>query len=169
MFLPLPIDYATQVPLYVELTVDPPNVVDKIEYVAEEEHDWGAVITLAKDASASSLKIKWMSVTLVRGVPHDSIGSVYTKLGDPSQWLAPSAIAQSDYAPLAATARGLVSGGDSAETKMSSIIKWTSTNLSGVGDLTGLDAKTVQQLYTHLGALRVQLVRNDTSPEEKTR
>ena len=33
----------------------------------------------------------------------------------------------------------------------------------------GLDAKTVQQLYTHLGALRVQLVRNDTCPEEKTR
>jgi len=31
----------------------------------------------------------------------------------------------------------------------------------------GLDAKTVQQLYTQLGALRVQLVRNDTSPEEK--
>ena len=31
----------------------------------------------------------------------------------------------------------------------------------------GLDAKTVQQLYTHLGALRVQLVRNDSSAEEK--
>ena len=31
----------------------------------------------------------------------------------------------------------------------------------------GLDAKTVQQLYTHLGALRVQLVRSDSSAEEK--
>ena len=31
----------------------------------------------------------------------------------------------------------------------------------------GLDAKTVQQLYTHLGALRVQLVLNDQSAEEK--
>jgi DNA-binding MarR family transcriptional regulator len=31
----------------------------------------------------------------------------------------------------------------------------------------GLDPKTVQQLYTQLGALRVQLVRPDTSPEEK--
>ncbi len=31
----------------------------------------------------------------------------------------------------------------------------------------GLDAKTVQQLYTHLGALRVQLVRNDPSTEDK--
>ena len=31
----------------------------------------------------------------------------------------------------------------------------------------GLDAKTVQQLYTQLGALRVQLVQNDTSSEEK--
>ena len=31
----------------------------------------------------------------------------------------------------------------------------------------GLDPKTVQQLYTQLGALRVQLVANDTLPEEK--
>jgi len=31
----------------------------------------------------------------------------------------------------------------------------------------GLDAKTVQQLYGQLGALRVQLVRNDQSAEEK--
>jgi DNA-binding MarR family transcriptional regulator len=32
----------------------------------------------------------------------------------------------------------------------------------------GLDAKTVQQLYGQLGALRVQLVRNDQSAEEKS-
>ena len=31
----------------------------------------------------------------------------------------------------------------------------------------GLDPKTTQQLYTQLGALRVQLVRNDPSAEEK--
>jgi DNA-binding MarR family transcriptional regulator len=31
----------------------------------------------------------------------------------------------------------------------------------------GLDAKTVQQLYTHLGALRVHMVRNDASSEDK--
>ena len=31
----------------------------------------------------------------------------------------------------------------------------------------GLDTKAVQQLYTHLGALRVQLVRNDSAAEEK--
>ena len=31
----------------------------------------------------------------------------------------------------------------------------------------GLDVKTVQQLYTQLGALRVQMVRNDQSAEEK--
>jgi DNA-binding MarR family transcriptional regulator len=30
----------------------------------------------------------------------------------------------------------------------------------------GLDTKTVQQLYTQLGALRVQMVRNDTRNEE---
>ena len=31
----------------------------------------------------------------------------------------------------------------------------------------GLDTKAVQQLYTHLGALRVQLVRHDSSAEER--
>jgi hypothetical protein len=31
----------------------------------------------------------------------------------------------------------------------------------------GLDARTVQQLHTHLGALRVQLVRHDQPAEEK--
>ena len=31
----------------------------------------------------------------------------------------------------------------------------------------GVDAKAVQQLYTHLGALRVHLVRNDASTEDK--
>lgn len=31
----------------------------------------------------------------------------------------------------------------------------------------GLDAKTVAQLYTHLGALRVQLVRNDPAAQDK--
>ena len=32
----------------------------------------------------------------------------------------------------------------------------------------GLDAKTVQQLYTHLGALRVHLVRSDPPAEDKS-
>jgi len=32
----------------------------------------------------------------------------------------------------------------------------------------GLDAKTVQQLYAQLGTLRVQMVRNDQSAEDKT-
>ena len=31
----------------------------------------------------------------------------------------------------------------------------------------GLDAKAVHQLHTHLGALRVQLLQNDSSAEEK--
>lgn len=31
----------------------------------------------------------------------------------------------------------------------------------------GIDAKTVQQLYSNLGALRVQMVRNETSAEDK--
>ncbi len=31
----------------------------------------------------------------------------------------------------------------------------------------GLDAKAVQQLYTHLGALRVHLMRHDSSAEDK--
>ena len=31
----------------------------------------------------------------------------------------------------------------------------------------GLDAKTVAQLYTHLGALRVQLVRTDSAAQDK--
>ena len=31
----------------------------------------------------------------------------------------------------------------------------------------GLDAKAVQQLYTHLGALRVHLMRNDQTAEDK--
>jgi DNA-binding MarR family transcriptional regulator len=31
----------------------------------------------------------------------------------------------------------------------------------------GLDPRTVQQLYAHLGALRVQLVRHDHAPEER--
>ena len=32
----------------------------------------------------------------------------------------------------------------------------------------GLDAKTIEQLYTQLGALRVHLVRNDGAEQEKT-
>src|SRR5262249_19729975 len=47
LFTPLPLDYASQVPLYVELKVEPASAVSSIEYVAENEHDWGAIVHFA--------------------------------------------------------------------------------------------------------------------------
>jgi hypothetical protein len=143
LFTPLPLDYASQVPLYVELTVEPASAVASIEYVAENEHDWGAIVHFAPGASAPTLRLVWDSVVLVRATPHAEIPQVYTKVADPTQWTQPSAIAESDYAPLVTTAQGLAPADASAEDKMKAVIAWTSSHIGGNGQLTGLDAKTV--------------------------
>jgi hypothetical protein len=144
VFTPLPIDYASQVPLYLELTVDPASAVERIEYVTEAEHDWGAIIHFAAGASAANLRLEWRSVALVRFVPQAELPSVYTKLGDPAAWTQPSAIAESNYAPLVSLASGLVSASAPPADKMAAILGWTSKHLGGgTGVMAGLDAKTV--------------------------
>src|SRR5205823_3433519 len=117
------------------LTVDPPSAVSKIEYVGEDEHDWGAIVHFAPGAAVPTLRFVWDSVVLVRMTPHEELPQVFGKLGDPAQWTQPSAIAESDYAPLAATALGLAPMSVSAEDKMKAVIAWTSTNIGGSGPL----------------------------------
>ncbi|MDD5309445.1 MAG: transglutaminase domain-containing protein [Deltaproteobacteria bacterium] len=145
IWVPLPLDHATQVPLYVELTVTPSSVVDGVEYVADDEKNWGAIVHLTQQGAADPVVISWKGVVLARAISADERPASYAKLGDPAAWLAATPVADAAYPGIAETAASLASTGDPAIDRMQAVIGWTSANMTGTGQLTALDATTVYE------------------------
>ena len=55
LWVPLPIGHGIQVPLYLDLEVNPPQIVEKIEYVVEETTNFGTKITIKAEEVKSIL------------------------------------------------------------------------------------------------------------------
>jgi hypothetical protein len=141
VYTPMPMDYATQTPLYLELDVEPTTAVDHIEYTAEPEHDWGAIVHFNPTASGT-ITLAWQGVVLVRSIDDSERPVVYAADGDPSQWLPASPIADASYAGIATNAAALIGSSAAALDKMLATIKFTSGYITNLTQLTALDATT---------------------------
>jgi len=69
--------------------------------------------------------------------------TVYAAIGDPSQWLPASPIANAAYPAIATNATGLIASTAAALDKMSATIDFTSAYITNPTELTALDATTV--------------------------
>jgi hypothetical protein len=143
VYLSLPIDWASQTPLYTELVVTPPEVVDHVSYALENERNWGATITFAAGAPSDAVRVRWDAVLLERSVPSAELPEVFAAESSPDAWLAASPIADASNAGIASTAQALVTPAMTPLDRMLAVIGWTSKAMTGTGDMTGLDATTV--------------------------
>ncbi len=145
VWVPLPLDWAAQTPLDVELSVTPAGLASSIEYSADDLGNWGARVHFAADAGADQLELHWDGVMLVRDVPESERPTVFATQVDPARWTQPSPVADFGDPALAQTAASLVSAGDDAETRMSRVLEWTSSHITYgfAPGQTGLDATSV--------------------------
>ena len=142
VYTPLPIDYATQVPLYVELVVTPTDVVDHIEYIDEVENNWGAIVHFKVGASSPRVELNWKTVVFDRYIADTERPTVYAAISDPSQWLSATPVIDASY-PAIANAAATLPGHDGAPLEqMQATLDFTSTWITNPTTITGLDATT---------------------------
>ncbi|MFH0901409.1 MAG: transglutaminase domain-containing protein [Pseudomonadota bacterium] len=145
LWVPLPLDHASQVPLYVELTVTPASIVDSVAYVSHEEKNWGARIKLVADGEAERVAVSWEAVVLVHNIATKDRSTVYAALGDPTEWLAATPVADAAYPGIVETAASLGKTTDPSLERMLRVVGWTSKAMTGKGNITALDATTVYE------------------------
>jgi transglutaminase-like putative cysteine protease len=140
IYLSLPSDWASQVPLSFDLDITPRSIVQKVEYAREPEGNWGAQVTFAPTAGVADVRVRWESVALTRQIPEEELPQVFAARTPPAEWLGASAIIESTYPDIFTTAQALT--GTSPLDRMLSTIGWTSSNLTYgfAPDSVGLDA-----------------------------
>lgn len=151
VWLPLPMDHATQVPLYVELTTNSETeaIVAGVEYLVDAFGNFGALIELTQDGSLEDAALHWDAIVLTRDVNAEERPVYYAATVDPSTWNQPTALADSSHDDIAALAVGLTAGAISELDEMKAIISWTSENIEYPTDwsaVDSLDATTTLEL-----------------------
>jgi hypothetical protein len=142
MYVSLPADWASQTPLYLEMTVTPPEIVDHISYATEAEGNWGATIAFVAGAKAPAVEVRWDGVVLAQATADADLPAVFAAQLAPEQWLSSSGIIESSAPQIAAVAASLAPAGGGALATMQAVLDWTSTSISG-GFAGALDATTV--------------------------
>jgi transglutaminase-like putative cysteine protease len=127
LFVPLPIDWASQVPLDVELAVEPSSVVQRIEYVEQDAGNWGAVVHFEENASVDYLRLTWSGVVLTRDVGDAERPAVFAATDAPHRWTKATPVADASYTPFVSIAQGWQP--TTPLGKMLDVIQWTSSNI----------------------------------------
>jgi hypothetical protein len=140
VYTPLPIDFATQVPLYVELTVTPPEVVDHIEYTTEPEHDWGAKVFLR--STDRDVTLAWRAVVMTRTVSDAERPTAFAASSPPDRWLRATRIADASDPTIARVARIVGHEGESPSDRMQATLRFVTQYLHST-TVHGLSATTV--------------------------
>lgn len=129
--VPLPLDHASQVPIYFELKVDPMSVVDRIEYKTDGDQtgNWGAWVYLKKDGQADRINFYWDTVMLTWALPKTERPKIYAATDDPARWLTATTIVDSNNADIKTLAQQITANATTPLDKMQAIINWTHENL----------------------------------------
>lgn len=146
VWFPLPMNYASQVPLQLKITVEPKTVLDKIVYHKDRHSNWGAFVYLKKNKSADRVVLHWDAVVLTKNIADAERAKVYMATEPVENWLNATPLVQFDEPAIQNLANTLSSGVFSPVQKMHNIIMWTSTHIKPpANDLVGLDATTVMK------------------------
>jgi transglutaminase-like putative cysteine protease len=152
LWVPLPLDYATQTPLYVELGVEPQSLLDHVEYTVDDIGNFGARVTLTADGAASRMAVHWDGVVLTRDISDAQRPAFYAATSDPTEWTAATPVADSSYAGIARTATVLAQDAASPLDRMSAVIQWTSSHITYETDWTGFSGFDASSTYDRGGS-----------------
>jgi transglutaminase-like putative cysteine protease len=140
VWLPLPADRATQVPLYVELTVDPPELVEQIDYSVDPWDNFGTMVRFVHDDTAELVTLHWDAIVMTRDVTDEERPLFYAGPGGPQEWTAATQAVDASHEGIANTAASLTSDEPTALDKMIAILEWTSSNLDFPTDWSNIDS-----------------------------
>lgn len=138
IWMPLPLDYASQVPLWIDVKAEPSSAINSIRYTQDFVGNLGVIVSL-KDGIAEGTRVdlKWEGIVLTRVINESEYPEVYAAQIDPATWLRSTSIVQAGYTGIAQTALSITADAASDSEKMKSIISWTSKNIGpyAVGSL----------------------------------
>ncbi|MBW2276280.1 MAG: hypothetical protein JRF63_02240 [Deltaproteobacteria bacterium] len=142
VWLPLPMDHATQVPLYVEFDFDPATeaIIANVEYQVDGHGNFGALVELTQDGALDEAVLHWDAIVLTRDVDAEERPVYYAATNDPSDWSDPTAVADSSHEGIAALATALTASSTTALGKLGAIVAWTAENIEYPTDWTGIDS-----------------------------
>jgi hypothetical protein len=145
--VPLPMDAAGQVPLLVDLVVDPPALAT-VAIGVDPLGNRAATITFPAATAADHVEVDWDAVVLTRELSPAERPDAYAAdtAAEPTRWLAASPIADAALPALARVGAALRAA--DPEGTLAAVVRWTSTNVRGLGKgpvlfLPGLDATSV--------------------------
>jgi transglutaminase-like putative cysteine protease len=140
VWLPLPIDHATQVPLYVELVVDPPAIVEQVSYQLDAYRNFGAVVELVVDDTADGVSFHWEAVVVTRDVSSQERPIFYAATNDPQEWTVATPVADASHEGIAAVAAAITATSPTPLQRMEALLEWTSTNIDYPSDWSGIES-----------------------------
>lgn len=139
-WIPLPLNYATQVPLVFKISTTPLRIAKKITFKSDELGNWGASIELRQDLKeGTSVLLDWDVVVFTKGLHDDAErASLYQHPGENAEWLKSTAIVQSDIPEIKTITSQVTSENSTPLENMREILNWTSQNIKYKAH--GLDA-----------------------------
>lgn len=144
IWLPMPLDYASQVPVWIELNVEPKSAIDAVHYTQDKIGNWGAIVNLKNDvAPGTELRIFWQGIVLTRVLDESERAAVYAAPEDPNEWLNATPAVDAQYPGIKSTSLQLVKDTDSPLQKMANILDWSSRYIDNKGEIKSLDATSV--------------------------
>ncbi len=147
LWIPLPIDFATQTPLHVELIASPDGILGDLGYEVDDIGNLGAVVELTTDVEQDDVSVHWDGVVLTLNVTSAERPVFYAADADPAEWTVATPVADAAYPGIADTAAGLAEGAGTALEKMVAVINWTSANIAYATDWTGFTGFDATSTY----------------------
>jgi len=150
LWVPLPLDHGVQVPLYVELTVEPEGLVSAVEYSVDEIGNLGAILVFAPDAQQVGAVVRWDAVVLTLEQEEAALAEFYAPIVEPDTWLADTPVVQMSHEGIAGASADAVMGLDDLEEQMVALLGISSSSIYLQGMPDGLDAANAFE--SHMGS-----------------
>lgn len=143
IWMPLPIDYASQVPLWIHVQATPSAVVHTIRYSEDDIGNWGTIIELNNNiAPGTEIHLRWDGIVLTKMINEDERSEVYRAESDPTVWLQSTKTAESQYQPISDLAINLTKNDSDFLKKIADLSFWEVKNLRFPTDHDNNDAIT---------------------------
>jgi len=147
LWVPLPMDYAAQTPLYLDLKVSPHAAVESLQYSQDKFGNWGALANFT--SYSGTVHLDWDGLMLTRDIPGSEHGQVYAATEDPNLWMGSTPVVNSNFPALSTVVNSITQGAQTPGDKIMKILGWLSKNVTYGYDNIGLDSTHVFQ--DHLG------------------
>lgn len=140
-WIPLPLDYKNQVPLYVHLNIQPQSLIQSIQYQVDDIGNWGASIHFVPNiANGTKLDFSWDVSVLT----NDDTKFSQQFIANNAEWLQSTDIVQSSDKSIQTEASSLLAPDSNIET-VTNIVSWTATHIKFGIDDSRLDALHVYE------------------------